>query len=66
MGATVTPCAFASSSFIAAGTAAIQPGPRLGMTAPDFTLRTLDGKEEITLSQFRGKKPVVLIFGSFT
>src|SRR5262249_35341620 len=42
------------------------PGPRLGMTAPDFTLRTLDGDGEITLSQFRGKKPVVLIFGSFT
>jgi len=42
------------------------PGPRVGMTAPDFTLPTQDGKGEITLSQFRGKKPVVLIFGSFT
>ena len=42
------------------------PGPRLGATAPDFTLPTQDGKGEITLSQFRGKKPVVLIFGSFT
>jgi hypothetical protein len=42
------------------------PGPRVGTTAPDFTLPTQDGKSEITLSQFRGKKPVVLIFGSFT
>jgi len=42
------------------------PGPKVGMTAPDFTLPTQDGKGDITLSQFRGKKPVVLIFGSFT
>ena len=42
------------------------PGPRVGSTAPDFTLPTQDGKGEITLSQFRGKKPIVLIFGSFT
>jgi hypothetical protein len=42
------------------------PGPRLGMTAPDFTLPLQNGKGEITLSQFRDKKPVVLIFGSFT
>jgi hypothetical protein len=42
------------------------PGPRLGMTAPDFTLPLQNGKSEISLSQFRGKKPVVLIFGSFT
>jgi hypothetical protein len=42
------------------------PGPRVGASAPDFTLPTQDGNGEITLSQFRGKKPVVLIFGSFT
>jgi hypothetical protein len=42
------------------------PGPKVGMTAPDFTLPTQDSKGDITLSQFRGKKPVVLIFGSFT
>lgn len=34
--------------------------------APDFALKTLDGTETIRLSDFRGKKPVVLIFGSFT
>jgi peroxiredoxin len=36
------------------------------MTAPDFTLPLQNGKGEITLSQFRNEKPVVLIFGSFT
>jgi hypothetical protein len=41
-------------------------GPRVGQPAPDFTLKTQDGKQEITLSQYRNKKPVVLIFGSFT
>ncbi len=41
-------------------------GPRPGQVAPDFTLPTHDGKGQVTLSQFRGKKPVVLVFGSFT
>jgi EF hand domain-containing protein len=41
-------------------------GPKLGDRAPDFTLKTQDGRQEIRLSQFRGQKPVVLIFGSFT
>jgi hypothetical protein len=41
-------------------------GPRVGESAPDFTLRTFDGKCTIRLSEFRGKKPVVLVFGSFT
>jgi len=41
-------------------------GPQLGEPAPDFTLPTPDGKKPITLSHSFGKKPVVLIFGSFT
>jgi hypothetical protein len=41
-------------------------GPKVGHLAPDFTLLTQDGKQKITLSDFRGKKPVVLIFGSLT
>ncbi len=40
--------------------------PRVGNLAPDFTLTDSRGEETITLSQFRGQKPVVLIFGSFT
>ena len=41
-------------------------GPKLEATAPDFTLQSPDGKTSITLSDYRGKKPVALIFGSFT
>ena len=37
-----------------------------GDIAPDFHLKTKDGKREIALSEFKGKKPVVLIFGSYT
>jgi Ca2+-binding EF-hand superfamily protein len=44
----------------------IHEGPAIGEKAPDFTLRTQDGNDEFRLSQFQGKKPVVLIFGSFT
>jgi thiol-disulfide isomerase/thioredoxin len=42
------------------------PGPKLDETAPDFSLRTNDGKSEMTLSKVVGPKPVVLIFGNFT
>lgn len=40
--------------------------PQTGDLAPDFTLSDISGTESITLSDFRGKKPVVLVFGSFT
>ena len=38
----------------------------IGDRAPDFRLRTLDKTAEVSLSSFRGQKPVVLIFGSYT
>jgi len=42
-------------------------GPKVGAEAPDFKLKTLaDAKKEVKLSDFKGKKPVVLIFGSYT
>lgn len=44
----------------------IHEGPQLGARAPDFTLKTLDGKETVTLSKLTGPKPVVLVFGNFT
>jgi hypothetical protein len=44
----------------------LQPGPRLDETAPDFTLKTSDGRSEVTLSKAVGPRPVVLIFGNFT
>jgi hypothetical protein len=37
-----------------------------GDLAPDFTLPTLDKSAHVQLSSFRGKQPVVLIFGSYT
>jgi hypothetical protein len=40
--------------------------PQPGEIAPDFELRSPDGATSVKLSQFRGKKPVVLIFGCFT
>ena len=53
------------------------PGPRIwlwaragtltaGDLAPDFTLSTTDRKGQETLSSHRGKRPVVLVFGSYT
>ena len=39
-----------------------QPTPlKVGDTAPDFTLQATDGKK-VTLSEFKGKKAVVLAF----
>jgi hypothetical protein len=39
---------------------------QIGDQAPDFTLPLLDHSGTIALSSFRGKQPVVLIFGSYT
>lgn len=38
----------------------------VGDMAPDFTLPDLSGKKEVTLSSFRGQRPVVLILASYT
>jgi hypothetical protein len=38
----------------------------VGDEAPDFTLPSPAGKSEVQLSSFRGKRPVVLVFSSFT
>ncbi len=40
--------------------------PKRGSRAPDFELRDASGENPVRLSDFRGKKPVALIFGSFT
>jgi Iodothyronine deiodinase len=44
----------------------LQAGPKLDESVPDFTLRTVDGKDELTLSKMTGPRPVVLVFGNFT
>ena len=39
---------------------------KVGQKAPDFKLTLIDGKKSVKLSSFKGKKPVVLVFGSYT
>jgi len=40
--------------------------PAVGAEAPDFVLPKLGDGERVQLSEFRGRKPVALIFGSYT
>ena len=40
--------------------------PKVGEVAPTFKLLSLDGKNETDLNSFRGKRPVILCFGSYT
>lgn len=61
---------------LSTGATAQQPGarirygedtaPKVGDTAPLFTLRSLDGTETWSLEASRGVRPVVLFFGSYT
>jgi hypothetical protein len=39
---------------------------KVGDTAPDFSLTSPDGKTTVTLSSFKNKQPVVLVFASYT
>ena len=40
--------------------------PKIGEMAPDFELSDFTGDKTVRLSDYRGEKPVVLLFGSFT
>jgi peroxiredoxin len=40
--------------------------PKVGDLAPDFALSDIHGEQDVRLSDFRGKRSVALIFGSFT
>lgn len=40
--------------------------PKVGDIAPDFELRDVNGGNPLRLSNFLDKKPVALIFGSYT
>ena len=40
--------------------------PKVGDLAPDFELYDLRNQQSVRLSDFRGEKPVALIFGSYT
>lgn len=39
---------------------------RVGEPAPDFSLERHDKTATVRLSQFRGERPVILVFGSYT
>ena len=38
----------------------------VGDAAPDFDLQTVDKQSRVKLSNYRGSRPVVLVFGSYT
>lgn len=40
--------------------------PSEGDLAPDFELSDVNGGNTVRLSDFRGQRPVALVFGSFT
>ena len=40
--------------------------PREGGLAPDFELSDVNGETAVRLSDFRSRKSVALVFGSFT
>ena len=41
-------------------------GPHVGEVPADFNLKRMGSEERVQLSSFKGKKPVALIFGSYT
>ena len=41
-------------------------GPKVGQEPPDFFLKKLGSEERVRLSSFTGKRPVALVFGSYT
>ena len=56
-------------AFVAAGAAMAQVREgslRIGDSAPDFELKVRGENRTIRLSDYRGRKPVALVFGSFT
>jgi len=46
--------------------AARESGPPIDALAPDFELPEVGTKHQVRLSDFRGKTPVVLVFGSYS
>ena len=41
-------------------------GPHEGETPPDFDLKRMDSEDRVQLASFAGKRPVALVFGSYT
>jgi hypothetical protein len=64
--AKMPPIAFMALPFESLWMSARAGNLRVGQEAPDFSLKSLNGDTAVRLSSFRGQKPVVLIFGSYT
>ena len=43
-----------------------ETGPKEGDVPPDFNLKRMGSEEKVSLSSFQGKRPVALVFGSYT
>ena len=41
-------------------------GPKVGEPAVDFDLKRMGSQERVRLSSFKGRRPVALVFGSYT
>ena len=46
--------------------AALDPGPQVGETAPDFQLPEVGSHRVIHLADYRGRGPMALVFGSYS
>ena len=43
-----------------------QMGPKEGEVPPNFNLQRMGSEERVELSSFKSKRPVALVFGSYT
>ena len=41
-------------------------GPKIGQVPPDINLKLMGSEERVQLASFQGKRPVALVFGSYT
>ena len=53
-------------SALTATAARDETGPKEGDVPPDFNLKRMGSEEKVRLSSFKGKRPVALVFGSYT
>jgi len=60
------PVVFLGTPFVPMWNIAKAGSLKAGDAAADFELPTVDKQSRVRLSSFRGRQPVVLVFGSFT
>ncbi len=41
-------------------------GPNIGQVPPEINLKLMGSEDRVQLSSFQGKRPVALVFGSYT